>query len=501
MLALVKAVDGLPFWIWDKEEHRQRHAESNGRCCFNHAIPVGEPVKNGVKMPLFDYEQEVFDALESHRYIWVKKSRGLGITEFMLRYIAWKCLAKSKLWSDKNACIITGPRIDTAIMLIRRLKKLFPNIIFEDKETVCALYKTRVEAFPSHNLGSMRGLTDVCFILSDESDFYPVGQQQDMRAVVEGYIAKSDPQIALVSTPNRPEGLFEEIEKETDCMYHRIFLPYRMGLGKIYTVEEIAEAMQSPSFEREYNLAYIGEVGDVVTVQSIENAIRLNAELMKPKNKEFFPNGPQELQDVPVYSTDYLNTDVFKSLGVDAGFGGSSKFGLCVTQLLNIGMLAKYNVNIDHPIIQVLTAQEFDRPSFDEMIYKITDMIQTWGIDVVYVDSANPEIVRAIKKGIGERTDFESQISRLKQRFPKGFNWTTWMKVIPVSFREEGRSMLAHTQRLMDGGHLAIDPSHSKLHIALRTAVATDGLLDKTRTSHHDILDAFRLSLKAYSVD
>jgi hypothetical protein len=27
---------GLPFWIWDKEEHRQQAQASNGNCCFQH---------------------------------------------------------------------------------------------------------------------------------------------------------------------------------------------------------------------------------------------------------------------------------------------------------------------------------------------------------------------------------------------------------------------------------------------------------------------------------
>jgi hypothetical protein len=41
----------------------------------------------------------------------------------------------------------------------------------------------------------MRGLTNLKFILSDETDFYPPFQQKEVRAVVEGYIGKpnSDP--------------------------------------------------------------------------------------------------------------------------------------------------------------------------------------------------------------------------------------------------------------------------------------------------------------------
>jgi hypothetical protein len=84
-------------------------------------------------------------------------------------------------------------------------------------------------------------------------------QQQDARDVSERYIAKSNPYIAMVSTPNAPDGLFERIEKEAEdtCLYKRIFLDYTYGIGKIYTAEEIEKAKQSPSFEREYNLNII----------------------------------------------------------------------------------------------------------------------------------------------------------------------------------------------------------------------------------------------------
>jgi hypothetical protein len=72
------------------------------------------------------------------------------------------------------------------------------------------------------------------------------------------------------------------------------------------------------------------------------------------------------------------------------------------------------------------------------------------------------------------------------------------MNVIPMSFSTSGREMLAHTKRYHDDNWLAIHPNFGKLIIVLRTAVATDGLLDKSAMSHNDILDAFRLSLCFY---
>jgi hypothetical protein len=89
----------------------------------------------------------------------------------------------------------------------------------------------------------MGGLPNVSFILLDEADFFPPGQQQDARDVSERYIAKSNPYIVMVSTPNAPDGLFGRIEKEEEetCIYKRLFLDYTYGLGKIYTREEIVK--------------------------------------------------------------------------------------------------------------------------------------------------------------------------------------------------------------------------------------------------------------------
>ena len=77
---------GKPFWIWDKEQHKQEFIKSNGNCCFNHI--VGLPVKNDKQYPIFDFQKLIFDAIESNQNIWILKSRGIGVTTFLIRYLA-----------------------------------------------------------------------------------------------------------------------------------------------------------------------------------------------------------------------------------------------------------------------------------------------------------------------------------------------------------------------------------------------------------------------------
>jgi hypothetical protein len=252
---------GLPFWIWNVEEHRKADRLTKGRCCFNHAI--GLPKKNGKEMPLFDYQERVFSALMElngsikDKHLWIKKCRGSGITELMLRFMAWLAL-KDDTYRGAQMAIITGPRLELAIDLIDRMKKLFEGLTkFDTDKTVIILNNCTIRAYPS-NANSSRGQPNMQFILLDEADFFSPAEQRIAREAAEGYIGKNNPFIVMVSTPNLPTGLYDQIEREPEakCLYRRIFIPYMDCVGRIYTEEEIKRAQASPSFEREYNLKY-----------------------------------------------------------------------------------------------------------------------------------------------------------------------------------------------------------------------------------------------------
>jgi hypothetical protein len=62
-------------------------------------------LKNGNDKPLYDYEKIIFDCLvtqngndnSSYKHLWIKKATGLGISEFMLRFMIWLCLKDKAL--------------------------------------------------------------------------------------------------------------------------------------------------------------------------------------------------------------------------------------------------------------------------------------------------------------------------------------------------------------------------------------------------------------------
>jgi hypothetical protein len=402
-ITLSSRVIDKSFWIWNIDEHKVADIAADGDCCFNHII--GLPRK-GQDNPMFDYEKLLFDVLRQHNHIWIKKATGLGITEFMLRYMAWLCLRNNDL-KGTQMCIVTGPRIDLANTLIDRMKRLFTDkrlVTFDTKETVIELNGVTIEAFPSHHLDSMRGLPNVSFILLDEADFFPPGQQQDARDVSERYIAKSNPWIVMVSTPNAPDGLFEKIERETEetCLYKRLYVDYTYGLDRIYTREEIEKAKASPSFEREYNLKYLGKVGNVFHTLDIEAALCTQQE-------------GQEMRD---WST---STMLGRSMGIDVAWGDTSKFAIVITQ---------YHNNK----VEVFYAESFENPQMNQIINHILQLKQRHHITKLYVDGANPEVIRELKTRIGEYHDYygwltEEQIWSLRSS-------NSW-QIIPVNFQKD----------------------------------------------------------------
>ena len=145
----------------------------------------------------------------------------------------------------------------------------------------------------------------------------------------------------MVSTPNAPGGLFENIKRESEgvCIYKRFMMDYTYGIDRIYTREQIEKAMKSPSFEREYNLKY-PDLSEMYFTQKTYKSIC-----------EYDPDD----WNINSYST--------SSMGIDCGFG-SSAFGIVVTRLVNNK-------------IQVVFADEFERPDYNEMLVKVWISIKT----------------------------------------------------------------------------------------------------------------------------
>src|SRR5215207_1433469 len=331
--------------------------------------------------------------------------------------------------------IVTGPNIDLAIKLIRRMKRVFEpklNILFDSKETVLELNKVRIEAYPSNHIDSFRSLENPKFILLDECDFFRKSESEDVRAVSERYIAKSNPYIIMISTPNLPEGLMETIEKEPEdtCLYHRIKLDYRYGLSKIYSIEDI---------ERRRG-----------------------------------------------YDIDSINILTEKYMTIDPAFS-SSKFAILV---------AEWNRSLRQ--IRILYSKELDHPSYEEAIDHVFRVRKQMGnVRNIGVDASQPELIVSLKKLIDENSRWQYIQDKVLECKKRNLDIADRMIVCPIVFNTESRSfMTSHSKRILDDSRnlIAINPKFTKLITALRAAQFDDtGKLDKEESPFNDTLDCFQM--------
>lgn len=411
---------------------------------------------------MFDYELELIKLLQHRKRILILKARGLGLTEFILRYMAWLCLYDDK-YRGADMPVIVGPNLKLAYKLIGRVKRIFDNRIhidFNSAVTSLNLNGVNIEAFPSNNPDAFRGLEKPAFFFIDEADFFTHETHYEARSAVEGASTKSDPWVVFVSTPNKPGGFIEQFinEPESNHKYYKLKLGYEVGLGKIYTREEIEEAKQdNTTFEREYNLKFLGQVGTCFSESKIE-----------------------QCRDSHRYDPDAINPFALRSIGIDPGWG-SSPFGITVCQLVD-------------GKVQVLLSEEYPRPDYIELLERVYWLYRQVQPDKVIIDGSAADFVRSLKIKIGERGDYLKERQEYKAQ---GLDWehSPSVKVLPLYFGSRNKEMLTHAKNLIDHGDVAIHPKFDKLITALRTASESQGVLDKDKTSYNDILDSFMLSL------
>jgi len=121
----------------------------------------------------------------------------------MLRIMTWLYTNDGRLGESRHGyqidngqmCIVTGPNIDMAIKLIKRMKGLSRSqlqISFQNKETVLELNGYSIEAYPSNHIDAFRTLDNVKFIFLDEVDMFRKTVQDEVWHVSERNVSKSN---------------------------------------------------------------------------------------------------------------------------------------------------------------------------------------------------------------------------------------------------------------------------------------------------------------------
>lgn len=492
-----KIFEGLPFYCFDltAEEHAALYRKTRSRCCWNHF--VGLPEKDGKRHPLYPYEKMLFDDFmkswrnepfddgKFYRFFAILKATGLGMTEFCIRLMAWLATSTDQ-FKGKRFGIIAGIRQEIVDEILRRLVNLFERFPFlgvRQTKNKINLNGVMVEGYPAENVLALRSYANFAFILVDEADFFRKSLQKEVRTGVERYIAKSNPFVYFVSTPDKPNGMFYEIfsRPQEDTFYKQYRLDYRVGEGHIFTKEQIKEQMKSEFFAREYELQFGGLSGNFFSTTAVlKNVVdKKLAEEIEFKPYRFYKE---------ITST---NEDQFfpKSLGIDPGFGSNpskdigSYTGLVLTQYRN-------------GRVEVLYAQELIQPDYDELV-RIVDMIITkTNCTKVYIDGSNPALVKSIKNSIKEYPDYSKYDKETMERKINGN-----MIVCPIPFNlKTKKEMLYNMKEFVDRGLLVIHEEQREMIDALTSTWLHEGKIDKEKTAHDDLLDALQLAMRNYMI-
>jgi hypothetical protein len=238
--------------------------------------------------------------------IWILKARGIGFTTFMIYYLTWKILSGSEL-DNQSVFIISGTREAHANYIKEKLAGLFernfPLLNLYTKYTEMVLKDTWIKVFPSTAVKDLRGYFSAKWIWCDEADFLNDTVQDELLAAITPYQIKSNAKIVLSSTANKPGSLMQRIELDPNSKYFKLRLPYQLGVGKIYDPKEIKKRKNDVEFKREFELQYLGRIGNILTPQQVDHCIDLGQE----------------------YSIDKIPISLYtlKSVGIDPGFSSS----------------------------------------------------------------------------------------------------------------------------------------------------------------------------------
>jgi hypothetical protein len=511
MLALLQRVRKSSFFDWFSKDHKQilNPNDTIGRKCLCFTCQLGWPEKNSKRYPLFDYELQIFRALTEPSFInarkateeddrWyeeqkrlienvsatksenisnsyhkllkerqnrlsypaknkhlaILKASGLGISELILRFIAWLCLKDDNL-KGSQIIIIVGPRLELAVSLISRLKDLFKkhNITFSDKETVLNLNGVHIECFPSHHIDSARGLPNVSLIFVDEMSFVPSREvdNNNIMDILLRNIPKSNPYLIVCSTPNKPSDPMDLIMKEgyETSIWKRLSLDYTWGIEKIYDQNEINKIRNSTSFEREFNLKFAGVEGNVLSSVAIDRCIDTGATLAKTADIDDW--------SIP---TKYV-------MSVDIGWG--SVTAIMVSRFVNSK-------------VQIIYNREFTRALPADIIDEIWRLKNkcNGNLQNILMDASATESYTTLCNELNQNSS--QKYLRDKQEWCKKVN--TYLEnhlfVCPIPFNPQGKIMLNHAQHIIeeketDGS--AIVGIHSQFEdviISMRSAYAEE---------------------------
>jgi hypothetical protein len=254
-------------------------------------------------------------------------------------------------------------------------------------------------------------------------------------------------------------------------VFKKLSLDYTYGIGKIYTELDIGKIRNSRSFDREFNLKFSGGQGNVIAPLAIDRVLKLG----------------EAMSD----TLDNWNIETKYCLSLDPGWG-SSAFAIILSRYIN-------------GKVQILYADEFERPLFQDIIDKIWQIKRRCAsLQNIIMDSANTEIYTALCSDFNQNSSLQYLRDKQEHCRKNNLNLEDYLFISPVPFSIYGQQMLSHCKWMVeqtdDNGNavVSIDKRFDKLITSMRTAQETENRLDKDATVHDDLFDALRLNCYWY---
>lgn len=494
----------IPFWRWDitREEHMELAKSTKCNCCFNHMI--GLPIKPDTKKryPMFDYEKRLFEHFLASKenpksipdpsyYYLVIKSTGLGITEFVIRLMAWLSV-RSNEYRDQRFAIITGLTQQTADEILDRIYALFdafPELPIDKRIGRLRLNGVTFNTYPAENVKKMRSYKDFRFIFVDEADFFEPKAQKEIRTVIERYHTKSKPFVWLVSTPNDETGIcYQLMTMPDDARGYKLFaFDYKWGMSEhgawIFTPEDIEVQKKKSEFEREYNLKFSGTKGNLLSDVSIAKNI-INAEYATKIGYVPYYDLRGLINQVTIRGGTYAPTVI----AIDPAFGTShdSSFTGIVVAQQRAGR------------VELIYGDELPQPDYQAFLESIAILITKRNVRKVYIDDWWSHVIKDLKRLVGEYPHYDTL---KKDDLEASIKSPNGMRICPVNFRKEGDTMTQKLVAMIDNGVFRFMKEQTKIHVALTSAWVTDNKYDKKESGNDDMFDALRMLTKGIEVD
>lgn len=465
--------------------------EASGPVILNNK---GQPVEE-----LAEYQWEVWNSLFDHHYTIVIKSQKIGLTTVAL----WADFQLALLpRSHPRSCrgqeiLIIAQTLDMARRHLQTLREMIvrsqykdmlitkpTEVLFRDQVTkVGIIYiknpddhtsPTRIIGLGPRE-GSIWSFKQVKHIHVSDIVASDLDYSQALNAALTR-LANTDGTMLIETPPRGPQGRVYEIWQKAiekmDDSTEAAFWPIKIPVDKAVKAGIITQAyldnmrvQMGAQYNSFFNAEFIAIGGNAFRMEDVDRAVHLGR---------------------TVNLDTAWNSFKKKSMGIDPGHG-SSAFGIVITQ-------------VNGPTrIEVIYARQFADKGISEMIDFAYRLALRYNVNKIFMDANNPgHIMDMIARFPGQRRDYKNQINEIRGQKQNPYQH---MKVNPVNFGNDGgRSMMALTESLLEGGFLAIPDLFSDLIVQLRSAqLEFNGDLDKEQKNSFDTLDALRLALQYYN--